>query len=419
MAKVSVLIPAYNVEQYIHDSIGSVMAQTFTDWEIVVVDDCSTDNTLAILNEYASKDSRIHVYAHETNRGQSCGRNTALSHATGEYVYMLDADDKIAPNLLQDMVELFDAENLDVAGFETENYCDDPRYDANVKIKTVKYRELPVMNGLEALNYCVYEESLSSSTPTYFMRKSYLDRINLRFVEGILHEDVGYLFELIVRADRVTFIPKIYFHRRIRMNSTMTRGFTDKNIEGYFRSVYRAYDLEETLVQKYGDTDFLRKTLAKWRRDMFGRARQLYLQSEETIYYQNGGHVSPEMQRLFQTIKMLSVGEGQAKDVLGEDAVNTIRESGIHEVYLMGLGQYTERMIHIMGALDVAICGIIVPSSERYSAFGIKLYTPDNLPSELLANKVPVVYSVSHYYDDVYSKICEECGLTNIIKVNF
>lgn len=416
MAKVSVLIPAYNVELYIDDCIQSVMDQTFTDWEIIVVDDASTDKTLSILRNYEAKDSRIHVYEHEVNKGQSCGRNTALSYATGEYIYMLDSDDQIFPNLLKDMVELFDRENLDVCGFETENFCDDPRYDANVAIKTVTYRELPVMNGCEALNYCVFEEALSSSTPTYFMRKSYLDSINLRFTEGILHEDVGYIFELITRADRVTFVPTIYFHRRIRMNSTMTVGFTDKNIEGYMRSYYRAFDLEDTLKEKYGDTPMLMKAVNKWRRDMFGRLRQLYSISESAIYNMHGGTVNGEMKRAFETLKLLTPGPSQAKDVLGEEMVTKLTSNNVTDVYLIGLGQYTERMIGIMGSLDIAVKGIIVPDRKgRNSAFGIKLYSA----SEVKDKATPVIFSASRYYKDVYEPLLKETGMENVIKVSF
>ena len=84
MCKVSDLIPAYNVEAYVRECIDSVLNQSLSDFEIICVDDASTDYTLSILREYEVMDSRIKVLCHNENKGQSCGRNYALSHATGE-----------------------------------------------------------------------------------------------------------------------------------------------------------------------------------------------------------------------------------------------------------------------------------------------------------------------------------------------
>ena len=97
MPEVSVLIPAYNVEPYIEDCINSVLGQTLQDFEIVCIDDASTDGTLQILKRFEASDSRIKVYTHEVNKGQASGRNDALDRASGRYVYMLDADDRIVP----------------------------------------------------------------------------------------------------------------------------------------------------------------------------------------------------------------------------------------------------------------------------------------------------------------------------------
>ena len=97
MPKVSVLIPAYNVEKYVEECLDSILNQTMQDFEIICVDDCSTDGTLRILREYEERDDRIHVYTHDVNKGQSAGRNLALSKASGMYVYMMDSDDKLVP----------------------------------------------------------------------------------------------------------------------------------------------------------------------------------------------------------------------------------------------------------------------------------------------------------------------------------
>jgi glycosyltransferase involved in cell wall biosynthesis len=101
---VSVLITSYNREKYIAEAIESVLNSTFTDYELIIVDDCSTDNTLQVANVYASKDARIKLYRNERNVGQFGNRNKAIELASGKYIKFLDSDDTIAPIGLETMV---------------------------------------------------------------------------------------------------------------------------------------------------------------------------------------------------------------------------------------------------------------------------------------------------------------------------
>jgi len=106
MPKVSVIMPAYNAERYIGEAIASVLAQTFQDWELIVVDDGSTDTTPEILATFA--DSRIQV-VHQSNGGEASARNTALNLTAGEYIAFLDADDLYLPSGLADMVNYLES----------------------------------------------------------------------------------------------------------------------------------------------------------------------------------------------------------------------------------------------------------------------------------------------------------------------
>jgi cellulose synthase/poly-beta-1,6-N-acetylglucosamine synthase-like glycosyltransferase len=101
---VSVLMTAYNREQYIGEAIESVLNSAYSNYELIVVDDCSTDKTLAIARKYESQDTRIKVYANETNLGDYPNRNKAASYAKGKYLKYLDSDDMLYPHGLQVMV---------------------------------------------------------------------------------------------------------------------------------------------------------------------------------------------------------------------------------------------------------------------------------------------------------------------------
>lgn len=93
--KISVIIPVYNAEKYLAETLDSVLNQTFTDFEVIAVNDGSTDNSLNILNEYGNKDSRIKIFSN-SNSGVSTARNTGIEKASGEYICFIDADDLIA-----------------------------------------------------------------------------------------------------------------------------------------------------------------------------------------------------------------------------------------------------------------------------------------------------------------------------------
>ena len=102
-ALISVIIPVYNVEEYLCECVDSVLVQTYQNFEIILVDDGSTDSSGRICDEYAEKDSRISVI-HQENRGPSKTRNTGLNNANGKYIYFLDSDDYIENNALELLV---------------------------------------------------------------------------------------------------------------------------------------------------------------------------------------------------------------------------------------------------------------------------------------------------------------------------
>lgn len=105
--KVSILMAVYNAGQYLDKAIRSVLAQSMPHWQLICVDDCSTDNSRDILCRYASLDERIQLFSKSCNEGQAVARNDALAHAKGEYVMMLDADDWLSADCLQQIVSAF------------------------------------------------------------------------------------------------------------------------------------------------------------------------------------------------------------------------------------------------------------------------------------------------------------------------
>ena len=120
MAKVSVIITAFNVEKYIADAVNSVVAQTLKDIEILVVDDCSTDGTYPLLCELAKLDARIHIVRHEQNQSVMIARKHGVACAQGEYRMFLDGDDMLTPDACEIAYRAITEEAVDLLQFDQE-----------------------------------------------------------------------------------------------------------------------------------------------------------------------------------------------------------------------------------------------------------------------------------------------------------
>ena len=122
---VSLVLPAYQVELYIERCVRSIMAQTYHNLEILIVDDCSPDASGAIAEALAKEDSRITVFHHQINQGYSGARNTALNHATGQYVTFVDSDDWVEPDYVAYLMNIIRTTHADIAlsrNFYTSHY---------------------------------------------------------------------------------------------------------------------------------------------------------------------------------------------------------------------------------------------------------------------------------------------------------
>lgn len=111
---ISIILPVYNSARTLNRCLDSILSQTYSKFEVICVDDASLDNSLSILQEYQRKDVRIKVYGHDQNRNAGGARNTALSHAIGDYVYFMDSDDYLKSNALQTLVNNSDGFSTDI-----------------------------------------------------------------------------------------------------------------------------------------------------------------------------------------------------------------------------------------------------------------------------------------------------------------
>lgn len=231
--KVSVIIPVYNTEEYIGETLNSIINQTLKDIEIIVINDGSTDNSLQIINEYAQRDSRITVFT-QVNQGQSMARNFGILQACGDYLYFMDSDDLLDECTLELCFHKCETENLDFVIFNGETIKNP---SSNIKLTynhCTSYDDNTLSDGLTILKKQLANKIFTSSPCLSFIKANYLRTNNLKFYPNIIHEDQLFTFNLYLKAKRISSIPRPLFKRRIRNNSTMTQRFSLKNMNGYF-----------------------------------------------------------------------------------------------------------------------------------------------------------------------------------------
>lgn len=167
---ISIVTPAYNAAGFIAESINSVIVQTYTHWEMIIVDDGSTDDTKKVVAEFAQRDSRI-KYHYQQNGRQGKARNLAISKASGEYIAFLDADDLWVSNKLEKQLEVFEKENCDLV------YTSGNIFEANIQnlVKAIKVPE-----GLQNNNSFILKQLFGYSVPilSVMVKKEHLLKVN-------------------------------------------------------------------------------------------------------------------------------------------------------------------------------------------------------------------------------------------------
>ncbi len=245
---ISVIIPVYNVEEYLRECVDSVLSQTYENYEIILVDDGSTDNSGKICDEYA-ENNKITV-VHKENGGLSDARNKGLALAKGEYIYFLDSDDFIVPEAFKELISAITKTNSDFVFFDSLSFEDEGRnYD--IEQRYVRKKDYGTQKGEEILFETLNNKDYHSAVPLCFIKKKMFKNPDLEFVSGIYYEDSIFTYDLFMSAENVTHCPKAYYHRRYRKASIMTA----KKNKKYFDSICKVYKSVLAFSQKENKMD--------------------------------------------------------------------------------------------------------------------------------------------------------------------
>ncbi|QMV69779.1 glycosyltransferase [Sphingobacterium paramultivorum] len=236
--KLSIIIPVYNAEKYLNACIGSILSQSFRDFEIILVNDGSTDGSGAICDSFTIKDKRIKVF-HKENGGVSSARNLGLDHALGEWIYFIDADDDINLSCL-DFLSTRSLTGIDVVQFGFKTVEENKPDKEQLPLETKEFKDLDEFYNSGSLkNYTLW---------IHLIRRSIISDHNIRFNTSIKYaEDLEFVICALSVSRRVMTISIIGYHYYIRGNSAMARAFSYNNAKNHLIVAANILDFYEDL----------------------------------------------------------------------------------------------------------------------------------------------------------------------------
>lgn len=245
---VSVIMPVYKVEKFVGKAIESIQAQTLQDWEFLIVDDGTPDNSGQICDEYAQKDARIRVF-HRENGGAPSARNMAMEHAKGKYYYFMDSDDWAEPTMLEDMVCLAEenAAPLVVTGYFIDTYYSDTEY---ITIHQTQPDAVYDRQAFRENAYKLFDCNLLYTPWNKLYSREYVDGKGLRF-PCTFWDDFPFVLSVIRDVDKVVVSSQQYYHfMRARAESETAAyrpNMYDKREEehGWMLDLYRHWGVQD------------------------------------------------------------------------------------------------------------------------------------------------------------------------------
>ena len=255
---ISVIIPVYNIQQHLRECLDSVLGQSYPHLQVICVDDGSTDESPAILAEYAQKDPRVQVIRQQ-NAGPGAARNTGLEAATGEYVIFLDSDDWFEPDFLEQMVDTAQREGADVA------ICRAVEFDTN------SGRELPSEWMMKKqylpgkLAFAPQEMADHLFQFTYgmpwdkFYRRELLTSSGIRYPALKNSEDLAFVYPTLLASTRIAVVDQVLIHHRINRMASVSNSRC-----GQPEAPYEAFQIVKEYLEQHQLMDTYRRSFLNW-----------------------------------------------------------------------------------------------------------------------------------------------------------
>lgn len=251
--KLSIIIPLYNNEKQIDRCLSSLLTQDLlpSEYEIIIVDDGSTDFSKSIAEKYANKHENIHLFC-QKNAGCGSARNNGLKASNGDYIYFLDADDYIANNVLKRLIELSKQNNLDMLGFNIMSVVDNCN-TPNSSTQNIQDLSVQVMD--DGMEY-IHKHDFRTEVWWYITKRTFLIDNGLKFPHNRFVQDVNFTTSLILSAKRIS---KVNFdvYRYVKHKSSASRNQDPEHMLKYINDLVTAIEEYDVLIKSLNISNLL------------------------------------------------------------------------------------------------------------------------------------------------------------------
>lgn len=229
---VSIIVPVYNVEKYINRCVDSLCVQTYSNIEIILIDDGSSDDSGDLCDYYAGIDERIRVI-HKKNSGVSEARNQGISSAEGQYILFVDSDDYVSSNIIETLYNAIQKYSLDISACFFKRVLENAILDERNIDNSDDY-DIDICTGKEIIEriYHNYERNIELVVWNKMYKRELFDKYEIVYPKGRYHEDIFVTYKLLYYALRVGIVQKELYYYRTRPGSIMTVKFSEKQLDG-------------------------------------------------------------------------------------------------------------------------------------------------------------------------------------------
>jgi len=408
---VSFIVPVYNVEKYLADCLDSILNQDIDNFEVICIEDCSTDHSLEILNQYTKKDKRVFIIQNEINKGLSYNRNLGMKIAKGRYIYFIDSDDKLCNRTLSQLIELGDREHLDVVLFEAdhESETNDLRrkYHVNFWERVNSYKG--IYTGGEIFAKFVENGEMISAVWVQLWNRKFLLENNLHFIEGILYEDIPFTFMALLLCQRVCCIREKYYIYRHREQSIMNERKREWNIKCLFVGYY--YMLNFWIMHEFKFTYKVNNSIESYMSRFLNRIQRDINNNNINVQY-NELIDNFSIKHLYQIIFGNRL-TGMLYDNIEENIVNDLRR--YKYVIIYGAGLLAEDVYKVLTEKDIVITSFAVTDCKSNSK------SINNVPVKNIKEMIPlkddivVIVAVGKKYSKEVCEYLKELHFPNVV----
>ncbi len=399
---VSIIVPVYNVECYLEQCLKSILQQSFENYELLCVDDGSTDNSGKILKEYALKYNRIKVITHEKNLGLSAARNTGLKYANGKYVMFVDSDDFIEKNALEELFCIAEEAQVDIVYFNIK-WSDDIENKTKIDVEPhYWYGYNGIYSGKELFTLFADNHQMKVEACRQFIRKKFLEDKKIKFYDQILHEDILFSFLCAMNAEKVIDINKEYYIQRYRKDSiTHTKDY--RRVQSLFVIMIQIL----TYWNSHIFSERENRAIEKYFQNIYDTYKNISWFGENNGELEIGGYVEKSLYSIIYkeyTNKWLTLSEEQLAEI--EKAENIV---------VFGAGLAAKDIINILKKRNIGIDAIAVSDLDSNPPVfcGVKVVAIDNIINHV--DKAVIILGVTEKYHTGVRKKLEELGYHNII----